>query len=88
MMAKKRVVLIGDSIIDNGAYVRPGEPDVAKQLQALLVRDTVVKRALDGAACIDVLNSQISDLEPEDRIILSVGGNDALQHIEYRWSAN
>jgi lysophospholipase L1-like esterase len=82
MMAKKRIVLIGDSIIDNGAYVRPGEPDVAKQLQALLVQNTVVKRALDGAVCIDVLNSQISDLEPDDRIILSVGGNDALRHID------
>jgi lysophospholipase L1-like esterase len=81
MTAKNRVLLIGDSIIDNGAYVRPGEPDVARQLQALLPHDTV-KRALDGAVCIDVLNSQISDLEPEDRIILSVGGNDALQHID------
>ena len=43
-MTKKRVLLIGDSIIDNGAYVRPGEPDVTEQLQALLPQDTVVKR--------------------------------------------
>jgi hypothetical protein len=78
---KNRVLLVGDSIIDNAAYVRPGEPDVANQLQVLLPRDTIVKRALDGAVCGDVLNSQLGGLEREDRVILSVGGNDALQHI-------
>jgi lysophospholipase L1-like esterase len=81
-MGKMRVLLIGDSIIDNGAYVRPGEPDVNNQLQALLPQHPVVKRALDGAICADVLRSQLDDLEREDRIILSVGGNDALQHID------
>ena len=81
-MAKARVLLIGDSIIDNGAYVSPGEPDVTQQLQALLPQHPVVKRALDGAVCADVLHSQLGDLEHNDRIILSVGGNDALQHID------
>jgi lysophospholipase L1-like esterase len=81
-MGKKRVLLIGDSIIDNGAYVRPGEPDVTKQVQALLPQHPVVKQALDGAICADVLQSQLGNLEREDRIILSVGGNDGLQHID------
>jgi len=81
-MAKKRIILLGDSIIDNGAYVRPGEADVAKQLQALLPQLAIIKRAVDGAVCADVLGSQTANLESTDRIILSAGGNDALQHID------
>jgi lysophospholipase L1-like esterase len=76
-----RIILLGDSIIDNGVYVRPGEPDVTKQLQALLPEHAVIKRALDGAMCGDVLSSQVAGLESTDCIILSAGGNDALQHI-------
>ena len=81
-MANKRVILLGDSIIDNGAYVRPGEPDVEKQLQALLPDYAIVKRALDGAISADVQNSQVADLASTDCIMLSGGGNDALQHID------
>ena len=81
-MAKNRIILLGDSIIDNGAYVLPAEPDVTKQLQALMPEHAVIKRALDGAVCADVLSSQVSNLKSTDRIILSAGGNDALQHID------
>ncbi len=81
-MTKKRILLLGDSIIDNGAYVRPGEPDVANQLQALLPQYPVIKRAVDGAVCADVQSSQVADLESTDCVILSAGGNDALQHID------
>jgi lysophospholipase L1-like esterase len=80
-MAKKRIVLLGDSIIDNGAYIRAGEPDVASQLQSLLPQYAVSKRALDGAVCSDVIGSQTADLVAVDGIILSAGGNDALQHV-------
>jgi lysophospholipase L1-like esterase len=80
--AEKLVFLLGDSIIDNGAYLRSGEPDVAQQLQALLPHHTVIKRAVDGATCADVLEWQTGELEGADRIILSAGGNDALQHID------
>jgi lysophospholipase L1-like esterase len=76
----KRIVLLGDSIIDNGAYVRSGEPDVARQLQERLPGATVVKRALDGAKVDDVLG-QLNDLTSEDIIVLSVGGNNALEHV-------
>jgi lysophospholipase L1-like esterase len=81
-MAKKSLILLGDSIIDNGAYVRPGEPDVATQLLALLPQHTILKRALDGAACAEVLSSQTADIEGADAIILSAGGNDALLHAD------
>jgi hypothetical protein len=59
MKAKKLIVLLGDSIIDNGAYVSPGEPDVAQQLETLLPHHTVAKRAVDGSTCADVLGWQI-----------------------------
>jgi lysophospholipase L1-like esterase len=75
-----RIILLGDSIIDNGAYVRKGEPDVTKQLQARLPRRTVIMRAVDGAVAANVLASQVNGLESSDHVILSVGGNDALQH--------
>jgi lysophospholipase L1-like esterase len=82
MHAEKLVILLGDSIIDNGEYVRSGEPDVAQQLQTLLPHHTVVKRAVDGASSADVLASQIADVERAEHIILSAGGNDALEHID------
>jgi hypothetical protein len=68
------VILLGDSIIDNGEYVGSGEPDVAHQLQTLLPHHTVVKRAVDGAKSADVLASQIAEVERAEHIILSAGG--------------
>ncbi|MBD2747898.1 SGNH/GDSL hydrolase family protein [Microvirga sp. BT688] len=75
------VVLLGDSIFDNGAYVRRGEPDVIRQVQAKLTggwRATLC--AVDGAVTTGVL-SQLSRL-PSDasHLVVSVGGNDALRH--------
>ena len=77
----KRTVLLGDSIIDNGVYVRPGEPDVTRQVQERLSGATVIKRALDGAKVENVLRDQLDDLTSEDFIVLSVGGNNALDHV-------
>jgi lysophospholipase L1-like esterase len=79
---EKLIILLGDSIIDNGEYLRSGEPDVARQLETLLPQHTVVKRAVDGATSADVLAWQIDEVERAEHIILSVGGNDALEHID------
>ena len=72
------VVLLGDSIFDNGVYV-PGEPDVVKQLRGLLPqgwRATLL--AVDGAVTRGVA-AQLA-LLPADatHLVVSVGGNDAL----------
>lgn len=74
------VVLLGDSIFDNGAYVRRGEPDVVKQLQAKLPQGwTATLRAVDGAVTTGVL-SQLSRLPSEaSHLVVSAGGNDALR---------
>jgi lysophospholipase L1-like esterase len=72
------VVLLGDSIFDNGAYVH-GCPDVVSQVRARLPQGwTASLLAVDGAVTSDV-ERQLGQL-PADatHLIVSVGGNDAL----------
>jgi hypothetical protein len=74
------VVLLGDSIFDNGAYTRGGA-DVVTQLRAVLPRDwAATLLAVDGDRIDDVAR-QLSRM-PSDAtdLVLSVGGNDALAH--------
>jgi hypothetical protein len=74
------LVLLGDSVFDNAAYV-PGGPDVVAQLAALLPSGwRATLRAVDGAV-IDDVPRQLARL-PTDatHLVLSVGGNDALRH--------
>lgn len=75
------LVLLGDSVFDNAAYVGGG-PDVAAQLAPLLPRGwRATLLAVDGAV-IDDVPRQLARL-PADatRLVLSVGGNDALRHV-------
>jgi hypothetical protein len=72
------LVLLGDSIFDNARYV-PGEPDVVRQLQAVLPGGwTASLRAVDGATT-GSLATQMARL-PADatHLVVSMGGNDAL----------
>ena len=72
------VILLGDSIFDNAAYVRGG-PDVVQQLQRKLPLDWRASLlAVDGAVTRGVL-SQLARL-PRDatHLVVSAGGNDAL----------
>lgn len=72
------LILLGDSIFDNGVYVQGG-PDVCQQLREILPAQWQASLlAVDGATSREVA-SQLSHL-PEDasHLILSVGGNDAL----------
>lgn len=73
------VVLLGDSIFDNGVYVAPA-PDVVRQLRARLGPGwTATLLAVDGDVTDDVAG-QLRRLPPDaDHLIVSVGGNDALQ---------
>ncbi len=77
-----RILLLGDSIIDNATYVQPGEPDVAAQVKGKLPDFEVERRAVDGSVTSDVLRNQIGDLNDDDYIILSSGGNDALLNVQ------
>jgi lysophospholipase L1-like esterase len=77
--AKQHVVLLGDSIFDNGAYTG-GKPDVLAHLQRVLPRGwTASLLARDGATTAGI-PSQLAQLPPSaTHLLLSVGGNDALQ---------
>lgn len=77
-----RVVLLGDSIFDNGAYVRGG-PDVATQLRTALGGEWKVSLlAVDGAVMDDVPRQLTRIPEDATHVVLSVGGNDALRHAD------
>ena len=76
------VVLLGDSIFDNGAYTGGG-PDVVTQLREVLPggwRATL--GAVDGATT-DDFAAQL-DVLPDDatHLVVSLGGNDALGHVD------
>jgi hypothetical protein len=72
------IVLLGDSIFDNGVYV-PGQPDVVKQLRSSLPdgwRATLC--AVDGAVTRSVAGQLARIPSDATHLVVSVGGNDAL----------
>src|SRR5713226_5694445 len=76
------LALLGDSILDNGAYTEGG-PDVVTHMRAVLPagwRATLL--ALDGSLIGD-LDGQLSDL-PSDttHIVVSVGGTNVLMNLD------
>jgi hypothetical protein len=82
MRGAQHVVLLGDSIFDNGVYTR-GEPAVIDHLRALLpIGWRATLRALDGATTRSVA-AQLTEV-PDDasHLVLAIGGNDALANID------
>jgi hypothetical protein len=76
------LVLLGDSIFDNGAYIRPGEPDVVVQArEALPPGWTATLLAVDGSVVADVPRQLAAVPADATHLVLSVGGNDALREV-------
>jgi hypothetical protein len=77
----KHLVLAGDSIFDNDAYVM-GDPGVIQQMrQSIPSGWSAEKVAVDGA-CIFGVAQQVQDLPTHTTdLIVSVGGNDALGYV-------
>src|SRR5712692_9018002 len=74
------IALLGDSIFDNAAYVKGGS-EVITHLKNLIPRDwKATLKAVDGSMVSGVLN-QIGGL-PHDatHLVVSAGGNDAIDH--------
>jgi hypothetical protein len=72
------IILLGDSIFDNGVYV-PGEPDVVKQLRGVLPQGwTASLLAVDGAVTRSVPGQLTRIPADATHLVVSVGGNDAL----------
>ena len=74
------IVLLGDSIFDNGGYIGKN-PDVRTQLAKMLPKDQVTLLASDGDKVQNVA-AQLAKL-PRDatHLVISAGGNDALGYI-------
>lgn len=76
--AMPHVVLLGDSIFDNAAYVGGG-PDVIRHLRDRLPPDWRASlAAIDGSTISDIAD-QLAQLPPDPtHLVISIGGNDAL----------
>jgi lysophospholipase L1-like esterase len=76
------VVLLGDSIFDNAAYVAGG-PDVVSQLRAALPDGwSATLCAVDGAVVADVERQLARVPRGATHLVVSAGGNDALGHAD------
>jgi GDSL-like Lipase/Acylhydrolase family len=77
--AGQHVVLLGDSIFDNGAYTG-GKPDVHAQLLRVLPQGwTATLLARDGATTAGLAAQLAKMPATASHLVLSIGGNDALQ---------
>jgi hypothetical protein len=75
------VVLLGDSIFDNGVYV-PDGPAFVDQLRAALPESWSVSLfAIDGHATADVEEQLVGLPHDATHLIVSCGGNDALNYL-------
>ena len=76
------VALLGDSVLDNGAYTSGG-PDVVTQLRTRLPdgwRASLL--AVDGSMIAD-LSAQLSKVPPgASHLLISIGGNDVLANMD------
>lgn len=76
------IVLLGDSIFDNKAYVS-GEPDVVAHLRAMIPLDwTATLSAVDGSLVEHVGSQLASSPETATHFVVSTGGNNALMNAD------
>lgn len=76
------VVLLGDSIFDNAAYVAGGPAVIDHLRRALPAGWRATLLAVDGDTT-DMVAGRLSGLQTDDtHLVVSVGGNDALMHID------
>ena len=92
---KKKIILLGDSVFDNIAYLNSNEKSVTQHLQTKL--DTslwdITVEAVDGSTT-KTIKPQFTEanlhlLEPTNStIVVSIGGNDALNYVDKLDSLN
>jgi hypothetical protein len=76
------IVLLGDSIFDNKAYVG-GEPDVIEHLQTLIPAGwTATLNAVDGSLVEHVDSQLAASPETATHFVISTGGNNALMNTD------
>ena len=78
------IVLLGDSIFDNAAYVTVGSPDVVRQVRhRLSYGSKATLAAIDGSMMRDVREQLRSLPADATHLVISVGGNDALNNSDF-----
>lgn len=78
----KHIVLLGDSIFDNGAYVKGG-PDVITQLNSILPQNWKASlSAVDGSISTDVIAQIPRTPRSASHLVVSAGGNDGLSRAD------
>jgi hypothetical protein len=77
--AVKHVVLLGDSIFDNKAYVGSGPELIVQVREALPAGWRATLAAIDGAMTADVKTQLKTVPADATHLIVSAGGNDALE---------
>jgi len=76
------IVLLGDSIFDNAAYVSGG-PAVLEQLNAILPQDwQATLLAVDGSVTTDLIAQVPKIPETATHLVVSAGGNDGLSRAD------
>ena len=79
MAVAKHLILLGDSVFDNGVYVEPGQADVTDHLKRKIEPKgwSVEVRAVDGDVTSDIERQLNKEPIPKPcTFVLSVGGND------------
>lgn len=76
------LALVGDGILANAAHTK-GQADTASGLRRLLPAWTVSLVAAEGSTISDVAAQLAKVSGPVDVAVLSVGGNDAMRHVDF-----
>jgi hypothetical protein len=80
------IVLLGDSIFDNAAYVG-GAPDVVEQVRRRLVHGSKATcKAVDRSTTEDIREQLRSLPTDATHLIVSAGGNDALSNSDFLYA--
>jgi len=76
----RHVALLGDSTIDNGNWVAPGEPCVTDQVAKLFSGQTTCA-AKDGALMAAIADQALAIPPSATHVVVSVGGNNAISAV-------
>ena len=84
----RKLLLLGDSIIDNKSYVLSNELDVTEHLKELYIEQpdvSITNNAVDGDTMYNIEYNHLDtpDVEEASHIIVSIGGNDLLHNISF-----
>ena len=79
----KKIILLGDSIIDNKSYVSSNELDVTEHLEKLFYDESniaIENHAVDGDTMYQLERDHLDSnlLSGATHIVVSIGGNDLL----------